>query len=417
MVEKRYEWADGAILEDHSRRKHQILRNYFYDYITVRCRNVHMERFRLAVVDGFAGGGRYACGTAGSPVIFVEELIKVIAAVNISRVSQNLKPIEIECLLVLNDYSAEAIEALKANLAPLLAGAVVDEPKLHLQVEYLNDKFEHAYPQITELLTRGRYRNVLFNLDQCGHTAVDRATIMDIMRSYASVEIFYTFAIQTLLTFLKRRDPIGLAKQLQPFGIALRDLQDETVGMTKPEWMGAAERLVFASFNKCATFVSPFSINNPDGWRYWLIHFANSHTARQVYNNLLHDNSSQQAHFGRSGLNMLSYDPAEEGSLYLFDVSGRQNAREKLVTDIPRLISESGDALEVREFYQGIYNATPSHSEDIHKAIIDSPDLEVLTPTGGERRKPNTIGIGDVIKLKTQRSFFPMFLGSDKGDG
>jgi len=37
MVEKRYEWRDGAVLEDHSRRKHQILRNYFFDYITVRC--------------------------------------------------------------------------------------------------------------------------------------------------------------------------------------------------------------------------------------------------------------------------------------------------------------------------------------------------------------------------------------------
>ena len=165
--------------------------------------------------------------------------------------------------------------------------------------------------------------------------------------------------------------------------------------------------------------MSPFSINNPEGWRYWLIHFANSYRARQVYNNLLHANSSQQAHFGRSGLNMLSYDPAhDDGSLYLFDVSGRENARDRLASDIPRLISDSGDALEVGEFYEGIYNSTPAHSGDIHRAIIDCPDLEVLTPTGGERRKPNTIGVGDVIKLKTQRSFFPMFLGpSTKSDG
>ena len=26
MVEKRYEWSDGATLEEHSRRKHKILR-------------------------------------------------------------------------------------------------------------------------------------------------------------------------------------------------------------------------------------------------------------------------------------------------------------------------------------------------------------------------------------------------------
>ena len=80
---------------------------------------------------------------------------------------------------------------------------------------------------------------------------------------------------------------------------------------------------MFDAFRMCARYVSPFSINNPDGWRYWLIHFANTYRARQVYNNVLHANSSTQAHFGRSGLNMLRYDPCHDGgSLYLFDEPG-----------------------------------------------------------------------------------------------
>ena len=37
MVAKKYKWADGATLEDHSRRKHKILREYFYQYLVVRC--------------------------------------------------------------------------------------------------------------------------------------------------------------------------------------------------------------------------------------------------------------------------------------------------------------------------------------------------------------------------------------------
>ena len=74
---------------------------------------------------------------------------------------------------------------------------------------------------------------------------------------------------------------------------------------------------MFDVFRGCARYVSPFSINNPDGWRYWLIHFANNYRARQEYNNILHKNSSMQAHFGRSGLNMLVFDPKEgEGALY-----------------------------------------------------------------------------------------------------
>ncbi len=165
----------------------------------------------------------------------------------------------------------------------------------------------------------------------------------------------------------------------------------------------------------CAPFVSPFSINNPGGWRYWLIHFANNYRARQVYNNVLHQNSTAQAHFGRSGLDMLSYDPRhEDGSLYLFDVSGREKARVQLFSDIPHLISESGDVINVGNFYEGIYNATPAHTDDVHQAIIENPDIEVITPAGGERRSPNAIGIDDVLRLKRQKSFFPMFLNAPK---
>lgn len=416
MAEKPYEWANNsAILEDHSRRKHKILREYFFQYLAVRCQVPKQERFRLAVVDGFAGGGRYRCGTAGSPLIFVEELKRATEAVNTQRAAEGLNPIEIECLLILNDHSRDAIETLKGNMAPLQGDITENVRRLHLRVEYLTETFEVCYPLVKQLLEQGRYRNLLFNLDQCGHSHVERSTLIDIMRSYPSVEIFYTFMIQSLLAFLQKSDPNQLAVQLRPFGIEATDLNALEGGMSKHSWLGAAERLVFNTFRTCAPFVSPFSINNPGGWRYWLIHFANIYRARQVYNNVLHQNSTAQAHFGRSGLNMLSYDPNHEnGSLYLFDDPGRESARNQLLADIPRLISESGDVIGVGDFYEGIYNATPAHTDDVHQAIIENPDVEVITPAGGERRSANMIGVGDVLKLKRQKSFFPMFLDAAK---
>ena len=33
MATKQYEWAAGATLEEHSRRKHKILREYFFTYL------------------------------------------------------------------------------------------------------------------------------------------------------------------------------------------------------------------------------------------------------------------------------------------------------------------------------------------------------------------------------------------------
>ena len=79
MVAKAYTWAYGARLDDHSRRKHKILREYFHQYLMVRCANPAQSKFRLAVVDGFSGGGRYACGAAGSPIIFIEQLQRALA--------------------------------------------------------------------------------------------------------------------------------------------------------------------------------------------------------------------------------------------------------------------------------------------------------------------------------------------------
>ncbi len=413
MVEKPYEWVDGATIKEHSRRKHKILREYFFDYLIVRCKLPQQRRFRLAIVDGFAGGGRYQCGTAGSPLIFIEEMKRAVDAVNAQRIVQHLGTIEVECLLILNDASRDAIEVLKRHVAPMQAEVIQTCPKLHLQVEYLNEFFEAAYPKIKVFLGQGRYRNVLFNLDQCGDIHVKRSTIIDIMHSYPSVEIFYTFFIGSLLAFLQKDQPECLRARLDHLGLASGDLQPLDSLMSQKDWLGTAEKIVFDTFRDCASYVSPFSINNPDGWRYWLINFANAYRARQVYNNILHVNASLQAHFGRSGLNMLTYDPRHnEGMLYLFDDNGRTSAKNQLLGDIPRLVTEAGDAISVIEFYQSIYNATPAHADDIHMAIIDNPDIEVITPAGGRRRAAHTIRVDDVIKLKSQPSFFPMFLNA-----
>jgi len=275
MAEKRYSWKDGAVLEEDSKRKHKILREYLFQYLVVRCQVPMQTRFRLAIVDGFAGGGRYGCGASGSPLIFLEELRRAIDAINLHRRGQGLGTLEIECLLIFNDAEPGVIELLKSHVAPLHAEIAASAPKLHLRIEYLTQTFEAAYRQIRAMLEQGRYRSVLYNLDQCGHSLITRSTLMEIMRSNPSVEIFYTFAIQSLVSFLQKSQPDLLAKQLAHLNLNGSDLDSLQEAMSRSSWLGAAERLVFAAFRACSPYVSPFSINNPDGWRYWLVHFAN----------------------------------------------------------------------------------------------------------------------------------------------
>jgi three-Cys-motif partner protein len=415
MVAKPYSWKDGALLEQHTKRKHKILREYVARYLAVRCSFPHQARFRLAIADGFAGGGRYSCGTVGSPIIFIEELRAATEAFNLKRAGDGMSPLDIECLFLFNDQDSETVEILKNHVEPLLAAIRDEVPRLHLRALYFSQAFENAYPEIKILLLRAGYQNVLFNLDQCGNSHVDRGTLADIVSSFNSAEVFYTFAIATLLAFLTKANPEIVKKQLGFLGVTTTDLAPLEGLMSNREWLGAAERLVFESFRSCATYVSPFSINNPDGWRYWLIHFANNVRARQEYNNILHNNNSMQAHFGRSGLHMLSYDPSHDANaLYLFDVSGRQAAKQQLLDDIPRLVTTFGDAVSVGQFYESIYNMTPAHMDDVHAAMIENPDLEVRTPNGGDRRKGSQIAAGDTLRMKDQRSFFPVFFDDTK---
>lgn len=411
MAKKDYQWADGATLDEHSKRKHKILREYFRQYLVTRCKLPQQEKFRLAIVDGFSGAGIYKCGSFGSPLIFIEVLRKTFEEINLERAVQGMKPIEIECSFFFNDFESVAIEHLKQNAAPMLAEIKQNVPQLHIEVNYDTQEFDQVYPQIKSKVQAGNYRNVLFNLDQCGHTHVNFNVIQDIMHSWKSAEVFLTFMIGSLLTYLstsqdKDRALTKLPQVQQDVFATLGDVENQ---INKEGFLGKAEKIVFEMLKGYAPFVSPFSINNPDGWRYWFIHFANSYRARQVYNNILHDNSSLQAHFGRSGLRMLSYDPANEGTLYLFDENSRALAKKDLHDDIPRLISEYGDALTVEDFYTATYNETAAHSDDIHEMIIENPDVEVVTPSGGERRKANTIKPDDILKIKNQKSMFPLF--------
>lgn len=402
MTAKAYDWDTGAVLAEHSRRKHKVLREYFANYLHVRAQIPYQRRFRLACVDGFAGGGRYAGGEPGSPLIFLEELNQAAIQINLARATQGSPRLEIDCLLILNDADPKAIAHLKPQVDAFCANLA---PDLKVEVLYCQQSFEELYPAIKRLLSSRKHRNVLFNLDQCGHVHVAQQTLQDIIGFFPSAEVFYTFAIDTLLAFLQRTDPAALERQLHHLGNAAAILTDLDQLVTNEQWLGAAERVVFDTFRSCAPFVSPFSINNPEGWRYWLIHLATSYRARQVYNDVLHANSSIQAHFGRSGLHMLHYDPHYGGNLYLFDEDGRLNAREQLLDDIPRILSPNGDGLVISSFYQRIYNLTPAHADDIHRALIDNPDVSVATPNGGQRRSCDAVRPDDVVSLRRQTSF------------
>lgn len=61
MAKRHYDWTNGpAELEPHSLTKHQVLVDYLIRYFQQRLLNARgRDRFRITLVDGFCGGGRY----------------------------------------------------------------------------------------------------------------------------------------------------------------------------------------------------------------------------------------------------------------------------------------------------------------------------------------------------------------------
>lgn len=408
MVTKEYDWSSssGADLGEHSQRKHKVLREYFRRYIAERCKAPNSRHLKLVIVDAFSGGGIYSEGELGSPLVFLQTLLDTISELNTTRSLKGWPLVQVRCLAVFNDICADAVVSLKKVLAPIQV--VTRDPNSHLDldVRYFNKPFDELLPELGPVLSEYRCQNVMYNLDPCGHSLVSPDVVTYLMRTADSVEVFLNYGIQSFLTYLSQADRVLLESQVRTLGVSAEDLPSEEGLISKNEFLGVMETLAYNVFKRCAPFVSPFSINNPDGWRYWYLHFANRDRARQVYNDVLHDNSSQLGHFGRAGLRMLSYDPRHElGVLSLFDEDARSLSREQLPDDIANLISESGDNMQVSDFYRAAYSQTPAHSDDIHSAIFDSGDLKVLTAKGKERRRAHTISRDDTIQLNVQRMF------------
>lgn len=405
MVRKDYNWADGATLSDHSESKHIVLEQYFAEYLRVRCRIPYQTRFVLTVVDGFCGGGVYNNDHKGSPIIFLDTLQKVAHEINLYRKNNNFSEVFFECLFIFNDKDPRAIESLESSIQPYIARCKESE-NLNVVVEILNTDFQVCYQEILRTLDDRRVtKNVLFNLDQCGYSVVDPKLVRNILTKYRSAEAILTFSIQSLLSYLPLQDVPFRTKILDKFevDVSQRSELDQLIG--KPEKRGVVERLVFESFKRCAPYVSPFAINNPDGWRYWLMHFSSEYRARQVYNDLLYKVPGVQGHVGRSGLQMLEYDADFSDTEYLFREVDRDRALEQLIHDIPSSVAEFGSGVSVDEFVKSICNETPAHSEDILKALVENPELRVITDKGKPRRSIGGVKSTDHLEIELQRSF------------
>jgi len=166
MPKKEYGWANGNIplIGDHSLAKHRILRQYVQKYVEILTRDPRIDRFQLALVDGFAGGGIYRRSGQkdphlGSPAILIEAIAAAEVAVNATRQKQ----IQIRTSYYFVDKSKANIDALEKTLTdhvyPRFPGVT---PQI------LTGRFEENLAQIVaDIKKKGKSPRAIFLLDQC----------------------------------------------------------------------------------------------------------------------------------------------------------------------------------------------------------------------------------------------------------
>ena len=408
MAKNAYHWETRAVLQEHSKKKHKILEEYFRAYIWERCKNPTHPGFNLAIVDGFAGGGIYKGGSAGSPVILANTLLNTVAEINLERSVKGYRNVEVKCHMILNDIDVEAIRSLKECMAPCKAKSMEPGSFVNLTIEFHTSDFESEVKNFINTIKNMGFRNVMYYLDQYGHSRVNVPTISNLLGSAKSVEVFLTYAIEALLTYLQTDNTDALVRGLRHLDIKESDILTNGECITKWETLGKMECLVYDTFSNVAPYFSPFAIHNPDGWKYWLMHFCKSPHGRKVYNRVLHENSHMQAHYGRSGLNMLVHNPNDDQSLFeiLFDRTARDLSVDQLRDDVVKNVYNHKGEVMMKVFTSEAYRQTIAHSDDIDKVIFESPELEVFTCNGGARRTQNNFEPTDIIKMKPMAKYF-----------
>lgn len=89
----KYDWIVGQsppIIDAHSLVKHKIVERYLERYIKAVMCNPNIERLKISVVDGFAGGGEYLSidndeTHEGSPLLAMRTIRETEAHLNIGR--------------------------------------------------------------------------------------------------------------------------------------------------------------------------------------------------------------------------------------------------------------------------------------------------------------------------------------------
>lgn len=417
MKHEHHAWEIGKPLPKiraHSLAKHRVLRGYLEKYVSVLTSDPRQDRFRLTLVDGFAGGGLYenertGALEPGSPLIMLEAM----AAAQIAAQSLRKKPF----LLDVEYFFIEKNERALAHLRHVIQQSSF-ATQLQDRIYLTTGEFIGSASRIIDhIKKRGRAGRSIFFLDQFGYKDIPLSELRRILGDLNNAEVILTFATDFLIDYLTVDG--ATQERLERVGLTLPKATIETAKL-RADW----RRLIqFALYDQIpdrsgAKFFAPFFIRSTDSHRdFWLLHLSQHHRARDVMVTLHWQQNASFAHYGRSGLRMLGYDPELDGDWseqrflagFFFDETALATTHEELCEQLPARIGNYKEGVQFTDLFSSISNETPATSyilKGVLSELAREGVIDVRSESGSKRRagivKPTDI----VVPHQQKRIFF-----------
>ncbi len=219
MSDKNHSWRIGAplpLIRPHSLAKHRVIEQYLLRYVKTLTSNPRMDKLRLTLVDGFAGGGMYRDELMkddrfGSPLL----MLKAMRDAEDVAVEGRTKEFRLDVEYFFIEKDRDAFEHLKATLNSSAYQSVVAE-----KATLLNDTFTNQVERIVRhVKEQSDKKRVIFVLDQFGWINAPMPQLRHILSELENAEIILTFATDTLIDYLSTNETTQ--KSLEKVGLPI----------------------------------------------------------------------------------------------------------------------------------------------------------------------------------------------------
>ena len=390
-----FEWHPDEAppeIEAHSKAKLNVLRSNlraYFDRLNVFPRR---EEFKLALIDGFAGGGLFRDRgdiISGSPLVMLEEARAAEKRINDGR----LKRLKFDCRFYFVDKKTAHIDHLRMALAERGFKPGEEEQE---EIILRNNPFEDELESILTSIKRRQPRagRAIFLLDQTGYSQVGLDLISRIFTELPAAEVILTFAVDALVNFLTEKPEI--VKSTAPLKLSEPQILELIQSRNTNLKNAVVQRTLRPQMRRVTgvNYDTPFFICPEKSRRpLWFLHLSQHPTARDVMIQRHWALHNTFQHYGSGGLNMLGWDALQDSAtppLFNFREHDEEQMHIQLLDSLPReldrLVCQGPISIETVRHVLANETAAPfSGLDKVILRLFSEGEFDILDVHGKKR--------------------------------